>query len=264
VKIDAAVRNPLDSYYRELERRRAVNWGLLLLGRHRPPASDLLSPNTYDHWLGVVLWHDVIRRLDRIQPSDDSMAGAWPSFLRVLAAADDLGAAPIAVEDLVGADAKARLLAIAQHVRTPVEDAACAELAARPLGRRVRSDLAVVAVHSRVAGSPDAVGLRCYVGVVEDDPSIEFELRVRDGRPHVMSRVWPAQFRLARSKTHVDQRAAAERLQQLEPPFRQRDDSYVRESVLEPIDGDLRDLVTEVVVNDVSQIIRTGIVDHNV
>lgn len=260
VKIEAPLANPLEQYYEDLERLQAGAWGLLLLARNRPPGIELLDANQYERWLGVALWQDVIANLILVQPSDGALASVWPSFLRVLSGDDDLGAAPITLDDLLRGGSKRRLIILAQNARDIVQTAAKQALRRRPLGGSARTDLLFVKSNNRLK---NAAALCLYTNKKDQRPAIELALRVVDAEVHLTSRVRPAPLFRLKHKANAHQRRALARLQRLEPAYRSEGSDYVRDRTLQPGNADLRDTVSEAMTHEVREVIRTGFLDYD-
>lgn len=262
VKInDETLNNPLEVYYEQLAREGAPEWGLMLLARNRPPGWKVLDANLHENWLGVALWWDVIQALHEAQPADEHLGRVWPSFLRVVSADDDLGAAPITIEDLTGKPLRSRLTILAEHSRDAVQKAAKAALDDRHLGKR--ADPRHLRVTSRPSRGSRDVGLRLFVAHDPDDPAVEFALKVVDGVVHLTSRVHPAKFWLAPKKSQ-HQREATARLTRLVPTFDEDDRGVlVRDRTVNGVEGDLREPVAHTMIDEIRQIIATGILDYD-
>jgi hypothetical protein len=204
--------------------------------------------------------HRIIANSLAIQPADNALCALWPLFVGVVSADGDLGAAPIALADLVGEGRGAKLAIVVEHARSPVEETIKDELKVR-LGKRARPDLIDVRLKARPDRARPVAELRCYLDL-EDDPAIELGLIAEEHAVRLVSRVRPAKFWLARKKTQAV-RSAAKRLEALQPAFRSEGDGYVRECELAVVAGDLRDVVADAMADEVRQVIGTGLFDHD-
>jgi PD-(D/E)XK nuclease superfamily len=260
VKIDAALgKDQLLNYYEYLSNRGAAEWGLMLLARNRPSEVELLDPSDYDHWLGVALWRDLIAIAKTVRPTDETLSVIWPTFLDVLSADEDLGAAAIRPADLAGETRQNKLKILMENARPEVERAMSDELKNRLGSRMHPEDFAVQVKLDRATGMP---ALWCFVDAYPD-PAITLSLSSGGHTPQLASRVLPTQFRrlVARRQTRAVQ-AAAENLQRLQPPFGREEDEYVRDRDLPAVDDDLRDVFAGAMVEEVREIIGTGILDY--
>lgn len=259
VKIDAAIANPWEAYYKHLASEQAASWGLVLLTRTRPSGRQVPDAGSHRNWAGVALWHEVVAKLHEVEPDGEMLRRVWPILLTVLSDERDLGAAPIMLDDLRQTRPAGKLAILLQTAENAVQVEAKEALRRRPMTTHA-SRVRIWAKTNRRGRNPR---LELITSPDDKKPAISIELTVTDQGLQLITRVRPLQPRRLARAAKKSQQTAIRRLARQGFEAESGGTSHVRTRALATTADDLRELVSDEAAHEAASIIGTGVLDYD-
>lgn len=256
VKIGAGLSsNQLADYHQHLSHGQGGPRGLLVLARSVPQYGLLTGPQ--DHWLGVVLWEQVLPLMRGIRPRDDALAVQWPLFLDVLETRDDVGTQPASWDTMAAPNWRPALKSLVEQRRLAIEQQVRTALAERPTAAATPGDFAFV----RVVLTPRRLQVELRVPPIER-PVVWINLRAIPAGINVVSELpLHPPTGLMKGAAKARYYDALQTLALLDPPFEQQGRSYVRRIFVPHGEGDLREVVHAAIERELREIARSGVLD---
>lgn len=201
----------------------------------------------------------MIAELGMIRPNDPVLRSVWPTLLSVISEDDDLGAAPITLDELGGGRPGPKLRILAASAEHAVRVEAKEALKKRP----AHTDARLVRVHvtTNRRGRQPRVELR--TSKRDRTPAVSIELLFADGQLEIVSRVTPLRPRRLQRAAAKSQKAAVARLERHRFAPEDRGAAYARSRPLPVATDDLRELIAAEMADDVRVIVVTGILDYD-